>query len=326
MLKNPKMWLAIVSLPQTFCCESRTTLTRNTPVFILKIGSIVFTTVKGDSGMPEKLRPNADQLVNEARSSAIREDAARKSRRRSDEEIERYDREPRGRFHFHHIKWIVRGILLIAILLAVLFLLPKIQDMLQPDINIDIPDSLNSMLPDEKMGYNKIDFSNAILGESREKSDFVVLEQDVTVSTRVSQALANLALFEKSQIIRSYGTGVYTVDLSKLSADDIAMDEKLNLITITIPHAALSYVTVDVDKTEFEETKKALFAFGEIKLTNEQMNLLEQNIKDAMTEQLQDADMLAKADTAALSQVLKLLDPIVKSVAPEFIVNIALSA
>ena len=32
-------------------------------------------------------------------------------------------------------------------------------------------------------------------------------EQDVTVSTRVSQALANLALFEKSQVIRSYGTG-----------------------------------------------------------------------------------------------------------------------
>ena len=80
------------------------------------------------------------------------------------------------------------------------------------------------------MGYNKIDFSNAILGESRKKSDFVVLEQDVTVSTRVSQALANLALFEKSQVIRSYGTGVYVVDLSALVKEsDVAVDEVARL-------------------------------------------------------------------------------------------------
>ena len=239
------------------------------------------------------------------------------------DEIDRYEREPRGRFHLRHLKWIFRGVVLIAVLIAVLFLLPKIKDILTPDFNIDMPDSLSGLLPDEKMGYNKIDFSNAILGESREKSDFVVLEQDVSVSTRVSQALANLALCGKSQIIRSYGTGVYTVDLSKLSANDITMDEKLNLITITIPHATLAYVTVDVEQTEFEETKKALFAFGEIKLTNEQLNLLEQNIQDAMKEQLASADMLAKADTAALSQVLKLLEPVVKSVASAFIVNIA---
>ena len=282
----------------------------------------MFTIGKGDSAMSEKQRPDADQLQNEARTSAVFAEASRRSRRNADEEIERYDREPR-KFHLHHLKWIFRGVAFLLVLLTVLFLLPKIKDMLTPDINIDIPDSLNSMLPDEKMGYNKIDFSNAILGESREKSDFVVLEQDVSVSTRVSQALANLALFEKSQIIRSYGTGVYTVDLSKLSANDITMDEKLNLITITIPHATLAYVTVDVEQTEFEETKKALFAFGEIKLTNEQLNLLEQNIQDAMKEQLASADMLAKADTAALSQVLKLLEPVVKSVASAFIVNIA---
>ena len=150
-----------------------------------------------------------------------------------------------------------------------------------------------------------------------------MLEQDVSVSTRVSQALANLALFEKSQIIRSYGTGVYTVDLSKLSSVDITLDSTLNLVTLVIPHAVLAYVTVDVEKTEFEETKKALFAFGEIKLTNEQLNLLEQNIQDAMMEQLDSADMLAKADEFALSQVQKLLEPIVQTVSNKFLLKVA---
>lgn len=264
--------------------------------------------------MPEESRPNADQLRDEARSVAVRKEAERKSRRAEAEEVERYDREPRGKFRLHHLKWIFRGLILIAILIAVLFLLPKLRDMLTPDINIDVPDSLSGLLPDEKMGYSQIDFSNAILGEARTKSDFVVLEQDVEVSTRVSQALANLALFEKSQVIRSFGTGVYTVDLSKIAAADVVFDAKNHLVTVQIPHAALSYVTVDVEKTEFEETKKALFAFGEIKLTNEQLNLLEQNIRDAMKEQLNSAEMLAKADTTALSQVQALFTPIVQSI------------
>ena len=272
--------------------------------------------------MPETNRPDANRLRDDSRSSAVREEAARKSRRAQLDEVERDEHVPRGRFRLHHLNWIFRGVVLIAVLIAVLFLLPKIKDKLTPDINIDVPDSLSSLLPDEKMGYNKIDFSNAILGESRTKSDFVVLEQDVSVTTRVSQALANLALFEKSQVITSYGTGVYTVDLSKLSDQDISLDSELNLLTISIPRPVLAYVTVDVEKTEFEETKKALFAFGDIKLTNEQLNLLEQNIQDAMQEQLGTSEMLAKADVQALSQVRKLFEPIVQSIAPEIVLSI----
>lgn len=272
--------------------------------------------------MSEPVRPSADQLRDEARSSAVRDEAARKSRRTQIDEMERYDRAPR-KFRLHHLKWVFRGLVLIAVLFAVLFFLPKVKDFFTPDINIDVPDSLSGLLPDEEMGYSQIDFSNAILGESRTKSDFVVLEQDVTVTTRVSQALANLALFEKSQLITSYGTGVFTVDLSKLTAADISYDEKLSVVNVVIPHTALSYVTVDVEKTEFEETKKAIFAFGDIKLTNEQLNILEQNIQDAMTEQLSTQDMLAKADIQALSQVQKLFEPIVQAVAPEIVLTVA---
>ena len=115
------------------------------------------------------------------------------------------------------------------------------------------------------------------------------------------------------------------VDLSALSENDITMDETLASVTIQIPHAKLSYVTVDLDKTEYDETQKALFAFGEIKLTSEQTNILEQNIEDAMREQLTADEILQKADTHALSQVRSLFEPIVQSVAPDFIVNIEFS-
>ncbi len=273
--------------------------------------------------MSEPTRPSAELLRDDARSAAVRDEAARKSRR-PQEDVGAC--KPRRRFGLRHIRWIIRGVVLAAILIAALVFLPKIKSLFSPDISIGVPDSLSGLLPDETMGYSKIDFSNAILGESRTKSDFVVLEQDVTVTTRVSQALANLALFEKSQLIRSFGTGVFTVDLSRLRAEDIALDEQLSLVTIAIPHAALAYVTVDVERTEFEETQKALFAFGEIKLTNEQLNLLEQTIQGAMTEQLGSAEMLAKADIRALEQVQKLFEPIVRAVADEIAVTIVFAS
>lgn len=272
--------------------------------------------------MSENNRPETDHTRDEARSAAVRDEAMRKSRRALDNNTEPDVAEPRFRFRLRHLKWVFRGIVLVAIVVAILFLLPKIKSLLSPQINIGIPNSLSGLLPDETMGYNKIDFSNAILGEARAKSDFVVLEQDVTVTTRVSQALANLALFEKSKVIRSYGMGVFTVDLSKLSSADITLDTELHVVSIAIPHAALSYITVDVEKTEFEETKKALFAFGDIKMTTEQQNLLEQNIRDAMTQQLSSADMLERADIFALSQVHDLFAPIVRAVASEFTVSI----
>ncbi|MEN6593824.1 MAG: DUF4230 domain-containing protein [Clostridiaceae bacterium] len=273
--------------------------------------------------MEQHDRPNAEALKDESRSAQLLAEAERVKKTRSIPPPAAGE-PPRRRMKSRTVRWLFRLVLFLILVIALLILYAKLRNFLQYDLNIEAPESLSALLPDDTMGYSSFDFSNAILGESREKSDFVVLEQDVTVTSRVSQALANLALFEKSQMIRSYGTGVYTVDLSNLAESDIAVDNEQKTVTITIPRAGLSYVTVDVDKTEYEETQKALFAFGEIKLTNEQMGLLEQSIQDAMRAELETADMLAKADAAAMSQVQQLFLPLVQSVAADYTVVIRL--
>ena len=272
----------------------------------------------------EQTRPNADELKDEARSAKVLAEAEQRQKAHRPPSPAAEDR-PRRRVSSRTIRWLLRLILFVVLVIALLILYAKLKNFLTGGITITAPESLSALLPDETMGYSRFDFSNAILGESREKSEFVVLEQDVSVTSRVSQALANLALFEKSQLIRSYGTGVYSVDLSKLTENDVALDNELKTVTVTIPHAALSYLTVDVDKTEYEETQKAIFAFGEIKLTNEQMGLLEQSIQDAMRAELETADMLAKADASAIAQVQKLFLPLVQAVAADYTVVILLA-
>jgi len=206
----------------------------------------------------------------------------------------------------------------LAILLAIF--IPKMKEATR--IDISVPESLSGIMPDEALGYNRVDFQQAILGETREKSELIVLEQDVDVSTEISHTLANISIFSKSKTLISYGTGVYTIDLSVIGSDDIVLDEVAKVVSVTIPHATLTYVNFDVSKTESGETKRAIFGFGEIKLTTEQMTLLESTIEETMREKLGAPEALSAADERALILVRELLDPLVKTVASEFAVKV----
>ncbi len=172
---------------------------------------------------------------------------------------------------------------------------------------------------DDVMGYTTIDFQNAVLGEAREKQELVVLEQDVKVDTEISSAMANIELFKKTKMIHTYGTGVYTVDMSQINADKVVVNDAERTVTIIIPHTVLQYVNVDPSKTEFEDTEQ-LIPIGDLKLTAEQQNVVDQAIDKAMREQLESAEQMAKADEVALLKVAEVYQPIVSAVSDQYLV------
>ena len=164
------------------------------------------------------------------------------------------------------------------------------------------------------MGNTSAEIGNAILGEARQKQELVVWEQDVQVDSEISQALANLAIFAKTKSVRSFGTGVYTVDMGKLDESSINVDEQARTVTISIPHTQLQYITKDLEKTEFEDTQHAILGFGDVKLTQEQQNLLEQSIEDAMRVELESEQCFADADSAALLVVYDVYQPLITQI------------
>ncbi len=223
------------------------------------------------------------------------------------------------------LRLVIVLILLAALTAAILLIYPKVRDAaVLPAVNITVPESLEELLPDETMGYNHIDFSEAILGEARQRQELVVMEQDVEVPVQITQALGNIELFKKTRVIHSFGTGVYTVDLAALDANSISSDDAAQLVTILVPHAVLQYVNVDKDKTTLEDTKKAIFAIGEIKLTAEQQKILDQTVSDAMQKKLTDDAMFQKADEVALSKVRAIFQPLVTALADDYIVKIVM--
>lgn len=224
----------------------------------------------------------------------------------------------------------VRLILAILILLAIVFLIGRFWPKLAPlfsgaqgvSIKSELPGAIEALMPDEELGYNKIDFQNAVLGQTREKSELVVMEQDVQVDSQISQALANISLFEKTKTVHSFGTGVYTVDLSKLNAEAVEVDLANKSVTVTIPRAKLAYINIDPEKTTFEDTERAFLAFGDIELTSEQHNLLETSVKETMESHLNTKALFDNADRLAKSKVFDLIAPAIAAVSGDFKVEI----
>ena len=275
----------------------------------------------------------APQPGKESRARMRAEAREARDRRRFDpyDEDELYDGRPRrgrrgGRFRRRLILWLV---LLLLLLSAIVFAWSRLKGQLTgaftPRFEVKPPESLSDLLPDETMGYSAVDFSNVILGESREKKSLVVMEQDAEVTSQISQSLLNIPLFSMAKLIHSYGTGVYTVDLAALTEADVAADMETKIVTVTVPHAVLAYVTVDADKTEIEDTKKALLAIGEIKLTQEQQTVLDQSVDEALHAQLSMPAVLTKADELALIKVRELFQPLISALSEDFLVKVIMA-
>ncbi len=200
-------------------------------------------------------------------------------------------------------------ILLVLLIAATGFLIPSIRDALGIG---DWPTKFQDLLPEELMGYNETEIADTILGKTQDKGELVVMEQEVSVKIQLTRALWNVPLFEKTKTVYSHGVGGFSVDLSQITEGGLSWDSSTKAMTITIPHASLSYIDPDFSKTEFGDTERAILAFGDIKLTQEQQNVLNVEIEEAMEKALNTETRLRVADIKAKQKVKELLKPLLK--------------
>ncbi len=190
------------------------------------------------------------------------------------------------------------------------------------------PEHINTITPVESADvvidqnfatYTAADFENAVLGAASEHQELIVMEQPLSIMTTVTKAgLGGLPVFSKVKNITYYGTGVYTTDLSHIDKKHISVDETEKTVTVTIPHTVLQYINPDLNSTEFEDTEKGLLAFGDIKMTAEEQNILETSVYDAMKERLDSEDLYAQADTLAKLKTYEIFQPLITAVSPQY--------
>lgn len=170
--------------------------------------------------------------------------------------------------------------------------LKKNTDILEPVENHDLTLDNNGIL-----GYKVADFEDAILGSAKREALLIVDEQDISLVTTTTQSgLFNLGIFSKNQSVTFIGKAQYTIDLSNINSNCISVDNTSRVVTIKVPHAQFHDVVIDYNQTKFSDTEKGLLAFGDIKMSQEQINEISKTAIEKLEEKASENEPLAKAD------------------------------
>lgn len=165
-----------------------------------------------------------------------------------------------------------------------------------------------------------------VLGEARERQMLIVLEQDVEVTNALETLpLINWDVFRKTQTITTFGTGVFTVDMSQITGADVLINESARMIFISIPAPVLSYVTMDLANSIVSDTERGLLAFGDIQLTVEQQQQLNESIQEAMRKMLDEPEMISAANEAAIAQIQQLYQTLIDAVHSGYTVGVVIT-
>ena len=177
----------------------------------------------------------------------------------------------------------------------------------------------DNVIEEHLTGYTAVDFKDAILGEAQGHQELIVMEEPMQLtSTLHKEGPWDLEVFRRTKNVTYYGTGVYTVDLSKLNSGKIRVDEASKKVIITVPHAALQYVNPDFSKIEFEDTEMGLLAFTDIRFTAEEQAALEISMTEEMRTLLSSAELMKAADDFAVMKLWDLFQPLVSAVSPDY--------
>ena len=118
----------------------------------------------------------------------------------------------------------------------------------------------------------------------------------------------------KGDVITYHGTAVYTVDLSKLSRDNITLDEEKQVVTLRIPHAQQEKINIPSDEITFGDVKKGILALGNMNVTPEDMAKVQTEAAKKMEEQLKNSHVIDEADRFAKMSVWEIYQPMVNKV------------
>ena len=163
----------------------------------------------------------------------------------------------------------------------------------------------------------EVSFSEVIIGKKEEVRKLIVSTQEATVSTELSDSLVEVFGFnigEKRQTVSYTGMGYFVVDLDNLLEEDIVIDKDNETITIKIGHAYLQTVEINPDNVIIDEVQQGILAWGDIKLTIKDYNIIEKELVSRMSEKLNTVENAQEADDIALQMVKEIYAPLVKAV------------
>ena len=152
----------------------------------------------------------------------------------------------------------------------------------------------------------KINYKEIIVEELHEEAQLIICSNKMIIPMTFEE---NHWYGDKTQDIEFSAMGKWIIDFSKITSDNIVMNENSKSITIFLSRP-IKEVQLLEEETSFGEVKKGIFVFGDIVHTPEEYENIKYNIKcQALTKMI---DMDEQAEKAASNSIKKIITTIVK--------------
>ena len=152
----------------------------------------------------------------------------------------------------------------------------------------------------------KINYKDIILEELHEEAQLIICSNKMIIPMTFEE---NHWYGDKTQDIEFYAMGKWIIDFSKITSDNVVINENNKEITIYMSRP-IKEVQLLEEETSFGEVKKGIFVFGDIVHTPEEYESIKHNIKcQALTKMI---DMDEQAEKAASNSIKKIMTTVVK--------------
>jgi hypothetical protein len=177
------------------------------------------------------------------------------------------------------------------------------------------PDKLKQtwIVPNTQDISKKFMTEEILVNEIHQKQELITLEIQMAEKVTLDDSWGSLEVFKKIQSINFSGTGMYTVDLSSLKAENISIDDNAREITITVAAPQVKSVTISEEKTEYQTPENGLLRFGEIRLTPEENQIILGNVKEKMLKKMSEGEPSSEASKSSEQTIKALVGSIISA-------------
>ena len=147
----------------------------------------------------------------------------------------------------------------------------------------------------------KINYKEIIVEELHEEAQLIICSNKMIIPMTFEE---NHWYGDKTQDIEFSAMGKWIIDFSKITSDNVVINENNKEITIYLTRP-IKEVQLLEEETAFGEVKKGMFVFGDIVHTPEEYESIKHNIKcQALTKMI---DMDEQAEKTASNSIEKIL-------------------
>jgi hypothetical protein len=150
--------------------------------------------------------------------------------------------------------------------------------------------------PGEQNNIDELTAETIVKGVNAE-SEIISASVNLSCEITVDETYFDLEIFKKTQVLKFYGTALYTVNLKTLSRHDVHIGE--DFIKIYIEKPVLFALNLDTEKTIIERAERGLLRFGGIKIAPEDYKEIQLAAISKMTAQLDGDDIKVLTEETA---------------------------